>query len=624
MQKEDKQDVLETFKRNFLSEEGLIFPHTEPSMKYRKVMVGDKKPEVKFKELLQVARETAAISFVIGRSGAGKSHFLNHLYYHYYDHKDNDNDFKVDGIYLKYKMPREEEFRIKDLMKALFTDPSYESKIRERLDRWIRKLEYENPDFSQYYYSRLLKEVLRGRKNIDDISENEYDKILDFIIQIMERNQIKYPVICFAFDDVDEYIRGIEHKTGKTAKEILEGLSLKLRAISRPGILILLAVTRDAYMKIYETLKNMSDPSLIRRFMLGDPEKGYKIYLEGYLSKIQAAEMIQKYLELWANSKGIRLPKIGNCIVKNGRNEYIIYPFTEDFVHMVYEACDKLPQGILFACSIAHKHMKQENKMFIVGRMEGLSILAEAHDSKSLIYPKFNETVRAISRDEVRGLVEAYTRRHLQKYLNLDRESFLKVITQNILLLVKELGYKVMSPLEVNITPQDLPSDLRSLGGYGKVTCTAILGVRDKKIALQLVIGRRPSPQITDCIKRSDMRAVFLTIYSGHADRGLFITFYAEGVEDLTGKGVTFEQLKHKYHCRVLSINEHRKVNKVLCIEDIFEDFKKYSEERLKEAARVIGEELGLVQRIEELIRIEEPSRDLVNGARRRLLRTTG
>jgi len=623
MEKENKS-LIEIFNRNFLEEEGLIFPHTEPSMKYRKVMIGDKKPEENFKELLRMAGETAAISFVIGRSGAGKSHFLNHLYYHYYDHGDTGNDFKVDGIYLRYKMPREEEFRIKDLMKALFTDPDYEPKIRERLDGWIRKLEYEDVNFSRYYYPRLLKGILRGQKNIDEISENEYDKLLDSIIRIMKKIQIKYPVICFALDDVDEYVRGIENKTGKTAKEILERLFPKLRAISRPGILILLAVTRDAYMRIHETLKAIADPSLIRRFMLGDPEKGSKIYLEGYLSKIQAVEMIQRYLELWASARKINLPMIENCTVRYGGNEYAIYPFTEDFVYMTYEACDKLPQGILFACSIAHKQMRGENNVFIVNKVAGLSILAEAHDSKSPIYPKFNEVVEMISRDEVRGLVEAYTRKHLQRYLKLDYDSFSKIITQNILLLFKELGYEVMSSPEVSIVPQNLPSDLRKLGGHSQVKCTAILGAKDKKIALQLVIGRKPSPRIIDSIKRSDMRAIFLTIYSRHADRGLIIAFYAEGAEDLTGGGVSFEQLKHKYHCRVLPINNLRDVNKVLCIGAIFEDFKKYSSEKLKEAAKVIGEDLGLVQKVEELIRIEELSRDLTDEAKRRLLRTTG
>ncbi|MEM1547389.1 MAG: AAA family ATPase, partial [Candidatus Methanomethylicia archaeon] len=257
---------LDPILRELREMKGNPFPGIHPP-DYVPFMIGGKSLIEEFKRIYEnCSRGMGPFGiFLVGAPGYGKTHFLKHLSYLFYKKHD------MKGIYFRYE--------------------AYGGVN-------IYNPDYNNPYYNKYYnpnYSDLLSKMFSDDnvKNLTvDTVNNRVDEQLRLLRSIC-RKLYDRDSICIAIDNIDEYIRGKGEED--IAGFIYDTLLRHLRDIMEQGnnIIIILALTHDAYSKVRRSL---SDPTYSRRFSM-------TIYVDGFDSVSQIQNMFKEYIKLWCGNK---------------------------------------------------------------------------------------------------------------------------------------------------------------------------------------------------------------------------------------------------------------------------------------------------------------------------------
>lgn len=277
------------------------------------------------KEVYSLAMEKPIMTAVIGPPGAGKTQLLNYLESTQKEKNRvcivlNLNDIKVDYDYLV------DSLAYSDSLREFFNLHGYnqqlESSIAEKvveIKETFRKIRVES-----------------GNENIG---------------------------ICFLLDAVDEYIRKIKDKVSDERKDIISDL---MRTTSRllddlRHSCAIFAVTNDVYQEFQKVLE--IDTSLQDKFFLIVDLDSFTKEKKGLtlekLDEDENEQMIEAFLNLWADRNGILLPEHKDTITSSGRN---LFPYTRDAINIFWNA-GAIPGDICLACLSA-----LDRKLSIVDR----------------------------------------------------------------------------------------------------------------------------------------------------------------------------------------------------------------------------------------------------------------
>jgi len=334
------------------------------------------------------------ISFVVGVPGAGKSHFLSHLEYLFYEAKK-----RIKGIYAIYTA-RNEKINEKELWTNLY----WSSDVLNTLKQLLSESKIKNANIHPETQRNLIK-YLQGTLNLSSMDEKSLHEMSRSLSKLLVKEQAG---ICIAIDNIDEYMRTMEREYQKmypreeavnivandlfgTIRNAIEGLD---------QIVILLACTQDVYDQL---MKARIDLTYGRRI-----EAQQKRLQE--LSINQSIELVNRYLSWWAENEGIKLPIVDNneCFVLDSQHHKIsIYPFTVKSIEYFNKVTRAMPGDIVCLCSQCINNMRMEGKISIV---EGVAIYYALEEAKNL-FPQLVLKDDIIKRDKVHYMKEVMSKR---------------------------------------------------------------------------------------------------------------------------------------------------------------------------------------------------------------------
>lgn len=264
------------------------------------------------KEVYPLAMEKPIMTAVIGPPGAGKTQLLNYLESTQKEKNRvcivlNLNDIQIDYDYL--------------------VDSLYHS---DSLRRFLNIYGY-----NQQLESSIAEKVVEIKETFKKIRVESGNEDIG---------------ICFLLDTVDEYIRKIKDKISIERRDIIRDL---MRTTGRllddlQHSCAIFAITNDVYQEFQKVLE--IDISLQEKFFLivdqNSSTKEKKGLTLEKLDEDENEQMIEAFLNLWAERNGILFPEHKDTITSSGRN---LFPYTRDAINIFWNA-GAIPGDICLAC----------------------------------------------------------------------------------------------------------------------------------------------------------------------------------------------------------------------------------------------------------------------------------
>ena len=280
------------------------FPYPEPTTKDKWKIIAEtsavKLYRERLKSLLNTVRNNSIITSVVGRSRAGKTHFLRNL---------------------EWRMNEGREYRAVTVYMSL-TDR------RLKLDDVIDEIVSSEV---------FIKEASKIGFKLNGIVRNDRKRKVKVINEFIDKLQSQYSGIglILIVDNFDEYLRqikgdNIDRELIKAEIERLLGVFRLLITQIPKGLLVIFSLTEDAY---GELRKHLEDPTLVGRIVPICDDFGRDVTL----SKItfeEAIEIVRVYMDYWAKKRNLELPKIEACTYRDKN----IFPFTPEAVELFLKA----------------------------------------------------------------------------------------------------------------------------------------------------------------------------------------------------------------------------------------------------------------------------------------------
>ncbi len=293
------------------------FPYPEPTKDKWKIIAETSAVKLyreRLESLLNTVRNNSIMTSVVGRSRAGKTHFLRNF---------------------EWRMNESREYRAVTVYISL-TD---------------RKLRLDDVIDEIISSDVFIKEASKIGLELDETVGDDRKKRVKVINEFIDRLQSQYGGVglILIVDNFDEYLRQI--KGDNIDKELIKAEVERLLGIFRlliteipRGLLVIFSLTEDAY---GELRKYLEDPTLVGRIVPICDDFGRDVTL----SKItleEAVEVVKVYMDYWAKERSLELPKIEACTYR-GKN---IFPFTLEAVKLFLKAGEVVGY-ICFGCHFA-------------------------------------------------------------------------------------------------------------------------------------------------------------------------------------------------------------------------------------------------------------------------------
>jgi len=422
------------------------FPYVDPRTSWKAPMFIDTGNYLDWFKRMIIRAHTQGycISFVVGDPGAGKTHFLCHLNYLYYEEN------KFNGVYSIYSAG-EEKITSQVLWRNFFSNIDVVNRINNLLKIW----EVENYKFSKIGMKELLLSYLNDPNKV--LSFNSI-QLRDLAIGLSELMNLKNLHICIVIDNIDEYFRWLNNQRKNISitvsiEDISYGVNpneddvntlfstLRNIATNMQGFLIIVACTQPAYVP----MKNVSvDRTLASRIT-------YQDNLLGPLSNSQAYELVNMYMNYWQKEYNVELPIFNECTVSLQNNSILnLYPFTMTSIDEMCYVTGGYARDIKTICSEAIDEMRFKKDLWIVKDYYLANAINEAHKKRPQIVPKekFDRFITRKSewmKDTISQKIDDLIKEAQRKYL---------IITKNKL---SEILDDYIRTLNIEITEEVLP-----------------------------------------------------------------------------------------------------------------------------------------------------------------------
>jgi len=500
--------AIDIFNRKLLTEDN-PFPYPAPSSKERpRFMIGGYEYVKWFKDLFANSmKQGYQPAYVIGVSGAGKTHLLRHLAYKFYEER------SIRGLYAIYKAFRC-EFEERDLWVELFSDVDVISRLREILPQDRIKTSSKEESLK----ARLV-ELCQGSPKADQLDDKTLHRAGTALCDLLVSQNAG---ICIAIDNVDEYFRYLSDKcdreygagTGKgKALEKLLGTIRSLTAGEPLGIVTLLCLTTDVYRDVKEAPADMTH---LRRF-LGPPTE-----LKD-LSRSQCVELVHEYMKTWAEKYGAILPiSEPDCVVNASLGQLSIYPFTEEAIGWFYEVTRHNAGDIVCICSECVRDMQARNRVYLVKDEYVIHALELAQKQRPgiIIKPDIYKTRRTeILRNLNDMKIKSFESAIRGKYVfGVDEAKLISTVEDFARLM--DINSTEVEPVKSYWNPGDrvLPDNTLRIWTY-----------KDRKIAVKYLIGKTmPAGRgiYTEEAKLQDINAMVSLIEAGQATHGVVLRYW--------------------------------------------------------------------------------------------------
>jgi len=378
------KDIIEDFNRKLLnSKVPDPFPFVDPPRYWKAPIIVDAELYLDwFNTMLHNARSQGyCISFIVGDPGAGKTHFLCHINYLYYEAG------KFDGIYSTYSAG-EERITPEILWRDFFSNTD----VVSRLNQILKPKEVESINFPHLGMKEAIITYLKDPLSVQRFESRKLRRLAEGISNLL---YYKGAHMCMVIDNTDEYFRWLNSLRTKTSSEknkdtfgvepTEDDLStffgtLRNTATNMQAFLLLVACTQPAYTHI----KNITvDRTHAGRII-------YQSEILGPLTLGQAYELVNRYMDHWAKENRIELPIIEECLVETVNGEKLnIYPFSKVSIKEIHEITGQYARDIKMICNEAINEMKMKRETWIVKDENLAYAVEEANRRRPQIVPEF-------------------------------------------------------------------------------------------------------------------------------------------------------------------------------------------------------------------------------------------
>lgn len=349
----------EEFNRKLLDGEN-PFPYPEPPLRPSFIIGGE--PYLRWFEneyKNRTRQEGTSGVFIVGMPGAGKTHFLRHHDYLFYQKG------KFKGLYAIITLS-DQEIDEKEIWKELFLRPD----SAERLTSLLPKEEIMAAQIRPDIKTNILK-LVNQTLDLNSLSVEAIRKIAEHVSNLLPNESI----ICFAFDNIEEYLSARENEYLIRAKTIPSEALTKQRATAEAvellvekirnmtsnirRAIVLLSLTTPAWVEVRKTAPARTKA---RRFRFAEKEQ-----VLSELTLPQCFQLVHKYMEQWCIKNGLSLPKdYEDCMCTVGSKTVSLYPFTSLSVELARRITDQLAGDIVCFCSECINQMRNKGYVEIV------------------------------------------------------------------------------------------------------------------------------------------------------------------------------------------------------------------------------------------------------------------
>jgi len=372
---------LESFNYQILNSIDHPFRYPHPPYRAPFVIGGEQIVEwckTRYKESLA---QGSKISYIVGVPGAGKSHLLSHLEYLFYE------NHELNGIYATYDA-RGSEIDEAKLWTNLFASESAIETIKQTVD--VNAIKNPRIDLqSQANLVKLLEDPLQVNKLDADALHNMVKGLSRLLLE-------KKAGICIALDNIDEYVRVANEKYEKEfGKEgardrIAANLfgTIRNATAGLDQIFLLLACTEDVARQLDEA---KFDLTYGRRIEHQDRHLGR-------LSPDQSLELVNKYLDWWAQRNNLKLPVVDDseCSYLLPTGEKIsIYPFSVNAVKYFTQTTRSVAGDVVCLCGQCINNLRGKGSVTVVKGADIHYAIEEAQ----VAYPQLVVNFDIVKRD---------------------------------------------------------------------------------------------------------------------------------------------------------------------------------------------------------------------------------
>jgi len=336
------------------------FPYPEPPRRPPFVIGGE--PYLKWFEneySNRTRQEGTSGVFIVGMPGSGKTHFLRHHDYLFYEKG------KFKGLYAIVTLS-DQEINEKEIWKELFLTPDSANRLASLLPKEKVMAAQIRPDIK----ANLMKLVDQSL-DMDLLSIETIRKIAEHVSNLLPEESI----ICIALDNIEEYLSTRENEYLIRAKIIPVEIEKKQRATAEAvkllvekirnmtsslrRAIVLLSLTTPAWAEVKKT---EAARTKARRFKFAEEEQ---VLTE--LTLPQCFQLVHKYLERWCAKNGVTLPtnyKDSMCSI--GTKTVSIYPFTPQAIDLARQITDQLAGDIVCFCSECINRMRNKGHIELI------------------------------------------------------------------------------------------------------------------------------------------------------------------------------------------------------------------------------------------------------------------
>jgi hypothetical protein len=520
----------EEFNKKLLEGENPFPSYPEPPRRPSFIIGGDTYLEW-FKELYnnRTKQDGTECVFIVGMPGAGKTHFLRHLDYLFYEKGDYQGIFAISRL-------SDLEIDEKEIWKELFLNPD----SIKRLSSLIPKERISNSEIRSDIKLNLLK-LIDQSLDMDSLSIEVIRKIAECVTNLLPNQSI----ICFALDNIEEYLSARETEYLVRAKTTPEEISTKQKASTEAvkmlvekirnmtsdlkRAIVLLALTTPAWAEVRKT-----EPARTkgRRFKFAEEEQ---VITE--LTLHQCFKLVHEYMKQWCAKNDVELPLDDDCMCNVGSEKLSIFPFTPLAIEVAYRVTDQLAGDIVCFCSECVNKMRNKGQVEVI--RDELTIENLLRITKEYPWLGWVEHARTLLEEMGPTILEKTLARRLA---DIERSKIAKyrpgisvqTIVNSIERFADIIGVVIsrIPPVENSFNPSAKPiqpSDILKIWSFGET-----------KIAVRYVIGKEqehfPSARIHGGkTKFQDYVDLISLIDAEKASHGLLLLIWA--VEDYSQLG---------------------------------------------------------------------------------------
>lgn len=490
--------------------------------------------------------------FIVGRPGAGKTYFLKHLDFLFYDQRAWKDEEKYNGIYA-YATLSNLDFSEDSLWKELFGGKD----SKGRLASLITKKKVNSSQIRVDIRDNLLR-LLDGSLNFNTYEFRDMAKAITKLLPDKS-------AICIALDNVEEYLDArkkhalslgwakTEEDSYAYAVDELTGSIRNMTDCLRKGMVIL-AITDEIWKNVKDAVGRARTKG--RRFQFTDNEE----LVLPTLSLPQCFQLVFKYMQNWGQENDLTLPDDQKeCLCTIGSETVSIYPFTPMSIDFAYKMTDKLPGDISCFCASCIDIMRNKRKQVEIVKdkliIESMHEVSEKY--KSLGWgPKANQLIRemgSVIREQslISKLAELKKKlSDIKAEYGEDRESITSSINR----------FADLRGIEIS-TPPNVPDAINESKTVVSHPDLKIWSFAETKFAVRYVLGDPTKfiPTVRmygDSVNSQPYREIMSLIKSDEATHGLLILLYQSEARRRLGHVIEGELAAYGDTIRTLDLTE--------------------------------------------------------------------